>query len=219
MDYTLDVNDTALLVIDVQNAFLHPQGTLGLSGVDTSLLAAIVPRLRRLIEACKARGIPDIWSLQYHLPDDRTRALHRIQPHTQKRARVACQPGTWDAEIVDELKPLLDGRSHIIEKHKFSVFYGTRLEVLLRILGRRTLLVTGTTTNACVDTSIREAYMRDYDLVIVSDCIGGIRRDWHEVALAVWAQYCGLVVTSEQVLAMLAAAAPAPVPDPAPRVQ
>ena len=205
MDYKLDVSDTALLVIDVQNAFLHPEGTLGLSGVDTTALRAIVPPLRRLIGACKARGIPDIWTVQYHLPDDRTRSLHRIQPHTQRRARIACQPGTWDAEIIDELKPLLDARSHIIEKHKFGAFYGTRLEVLLRILGRRTLLITGATSNACVDTSIREAYMRDYDLLIVADCIGGVRRDWHEMALEVWAQYCGLVVTSEQVLELLEA--------------
>ncbi|MDR7522723.1 MAG: isochorismatase family cysteine hydrolase [Armatimonadota bacterium] len=206
MDYTLDIADTALLVIDAQNAFLHPEGTLGLSGVDMSLLTAVIPPLRRLIPACKAAGIPDIWSLQHHLPEDHTRALHRIQPHTAKRARLACQPGTWDAEIVDELKPLIDAGSHLIEKHKFSVFYGTRLEVLLRILGRRTLIVTGSTTNACVDTTIREAYMRDYDLLIVSDCIGGVRRDWHEMALAVWAQYCGAVVTSDQVLAMVGAA-------------
>jgi len=202
---SLDVNDAALLVIDAQNAFLHPEGTLGISGVDMGLLVSIVSPLRRVIEACKTRGIPDIWSLQYHLPDDRTRALHRILPHTQKRARVACQPGTWDAEIVADLKPYMDARSHVIEKHKFSVFYNTRLEVLLRILGRRTLIVTGSTTNACVDTTIREAYMRDYDLLIVSDCIGGVRRDWHEMALAVWAQYCGAVVTSEEILAMLAA--------------
>ncbi|HEV8339029.1 MAG TPA: isochorismatase family cysteine hydrolase [bacterium] len=203
MAYTFDVNDTALLVIDAQNAFLHPDGTLGISGVDLSLLTSIIPKLRPLIEACKARGIPDIWSLQYHLPNDQTRGLHRIQPHTEKRARIVCQPGTWDAEIIEDLKPLVDSRSHIIEKHKFSVFYNTRLEVLLRILGRRTLIVSGSTTNACIDTSIREAYMRDYDLLIVSDCIGGVRRDWHEMALAVWAQYCGAVVRSEDLLAML----------------
>lgn len=205
MDYSLDVNDAALLVIDVQNAFMHPEGTLGLSGVDVGPLAAIVPALRRVIEACKARGIPDIWSIQHHMPGDRTPALHRIQPHTRKRARVACQPGTWDAEIVAELKPYVDTRSHVIDKHKFSVFYNTRLEVLLRILGRRTLIVTGATTNACVDTSIREAYMRDYDLLIVSDCIAGVRRDWHDMAVAVWGQYCGAVVTSRDLLERIAA--------------
>lgn len=204
MDLQINPHETALLVIDAQNAFLHPQGTLGISGVDLSLLTSIVEPIRHLVTACRAAGIPDIWSLQHHLAEDRTRALHRIVPHTQKRARIAALAGTWDAEIVDELKPLLDARSHVITKHKFSVFYGTRLEVLLRILGRHTLLITGSTTNACVDTTIREAYMRDYDLIIVRDCVGGINRQWHETALAVWAQYCGVVVSHEEVLAALA---------------
>ncbi len=207
MTFQLDRTKTALLVIDAQNAFLHPQGTLGLSGVDIAPLRTAIEPIRRLVLACKAAGIPDIWTLQIHFAEDATRARHRIQPHTAKRARVACLPGSWDAQIVDELRPLLDERSHVIEKHKFSAFYGTRLEVLLRILGRDTLLITGTTTNACVDTSIREAYMRDYDLVIVREAIAGVRREWHEVALAVWAQYCGLVVSLEEALAMIGAPA------------
>lgn len=207
MDFELNPQDTALLVIDMQNAFCHPDGTLGLSGVDMTLLSGAVEPVRRLIEACKASGIPDLWSIQHHLPDDRTRELHKIVPHTLKRARVACLPGSWDAEIVDELKPLFDQRSHLIEKHKFSVFYNTRLEVLLRILGRRTLLIAGSTTNACVDTTVREAYMRDYDVVVVRECVAGVRRDWHGMALAVWEKYVGAVAGLDEVLAKLAAPA------------
>lgn len=203
MALQLDSTSTALLVIDAQNAFLHPHGTLGMSGVDMGPLMATIEPIRRLVLACKAVGIPDIWTMQIHFPEDHTRERHRIQPHTAKRTRVACLPGSWDAQIVDELRPLINGRSHVIEKHKFSVFYGTRLEVLLRILGRETLLITGATTNACVDTSVREAYMRDYDLVIVRDCVAGVRREWHDVALAVWQQYCGVVISLDEALAMI----------------
>ncbi|HLI88969.1 MAG TPA: isochorismatase family cysteine hydrolase [Ktedonobacteraceae bacterium] len=203
MNLQIDPQETAVLVIDVQNAFCHPQGTLGISGADLSMLTACIDPIYRLVEACKARGIPDIWTIQHHFVEDHTRALHKITPHTQKRARIACQPGTWDAEIVEELKPLIDERSHLIEKHKFSAFYGTRLEVLLRILGRRTLLIAGTTTNACVDTTVREAYMRDYDLLIVSDCVAGVNRAWHEMALAVWERYVGAVITLDEALAAL----------------
>jgi len=205
VDLRIDVKDAALLIIDAQNAFLHPQGTLGISGADMSLLTTVAGSIKRLVTTCKALGIPDIWSLQHHFAEDHTRARHKITSHTQKRARIAAVAGTWDAEIADELKPLIDARSHVIEKHKFSVFYGTRLEVLLRILGRNTLLITGATTNACVDTTIREAYMRDYDLVIVRECIAGVNRQWHEVALAVWQQYCGVVVALDDLLAALSA--------------
>lgn len=210
MNFQLDPQETALLVIDVQNAFCHPNGTLGISGVDMRMLTAIVPATRKLIEACKAQSIPDIWTIQHHFVEDHTRAQHKIRPHTERRARLACQPGTWDAEIVDELKPLIDEHSHLIEKHKFSAFYGTRLEVLLRILGRRTLLIAGTTTNACVDTTVREAYMRDYDILIVKDCVGGVNPEWHEMALAVWERYVGAVVSLDEVLASLAVVASKP---------
>ncbi|WP_069804991.1 cysteine hydrolase family protein [Thermogemmatispora onikobensis] len=203
MNFQIDPRETALLVIDVQNAFCHPRGTLGLSGVDTGPLAAIIPHIRRLVEVCKVCGIPDIWTIQHHFAEDCTRELHRITPHTQKRARIACQPGTWDAEIVAELQPLIDERSHLIEKHKFSAFYGTRLEVLLRILGRRLLLITGTTTNACIDTTVREAYMRDYDIVVVRECVGGIDPAWHDMALAVWERYIGAVVSLDELLPVI----------------
>jgi ureidoacrylate peracid hydrolase len=202
-DLKINVEDTALLVIDAQNAWLHPEGTLGLSGVNMTLLTSIVAPLRRLIQACKACGIPDIWTVQVNFDVDRARALHRITHHTLKRARVACLRGSWDAEIVEELKPLLDARSHVIEKHRFSAFYGTRLEVLLRMLGRNTLLICGATTNACVDSTVRDAYMRDYDVIIVRDCVGGVNREWHEVAISVWQQYFGFVGSLDQVLSLL----------------
>ncbi len=203
LQFQIDPKETALLVIDVQNAFCHPQGTLGISGADMTLLTRCVPAIGRLVEACKTAGIPDIWTIQHHFAEDHTRELHKISPHTSKRARVACLPGSWDAEIVDELKPLIDGRSHLIEKHKFSAFYNTRLEVLLRILGRRMLLITGTTTNACVDTTVREGYMRDYDIVVVRECVGGVNAQWHEMALAVWERYVGAVVSLDEVLPAL----------------
>lgn len=194
MNFRIHPREAALLVIDMQNAFCHPDGTLARSGADVSMCRAIVPRVAELVGTCRAAGIPDIWTLQEHFVDDRGRAAHRIAPHTARRKGVAAARGTWDAELVDELKPLLDERSHVIRKHRFGVFYGTRLEVLLRALGARTLIVTGTTTNACVDTSIREAYMRDYDLVIVEDCIGGLDPELHRAAVKVWTFYMGLVV-------------------------
>jgi ureidoacrylate peracid hydrolase len=207
---TLHPDETALLLIDMQNGMIHPEGTLGLSGVDTAELQALVPAVARLVGACRAAGIPDIWSRQIHFAHDRARDAHRITPHTRKRARIACEAGTWDAEIVDELQPLLNDDSVVIEKHKWGCFYGTRLEPLLRILGTRLLIVCGTTTNACVDTTLREAAMRDFDVVVPADAVGGIDEAWRGPALAVWERYIGEVVTVdeiEQQLASLEAAA------------
>lgn len=196
--------ETALLVVDLQNGMCHPRGTLGLSGVDTTELEAIVPRIERLVGMCRAAGIPDIWSKQIHYPDDRGRDSHRIMPHTRKRMRLACEAGTWDAEIVGELARLITPETHVIEKHKWGMFYGTRLEPLLRILGANLLVVCGTTTNACVDTTVREAYMRDFDVVVVEDCVAGVDELWHRCALEVWRHYVGEVVPLAEIEGALA---------------
>ena len=202
----LDVKNTALLVIDMQNAFCHPEGTLGVSGVDVEPAQAILKPVRRLIERAGAAGVPVLWTVQEHFEHDESRAKKRLASHTSKRARVSALAGTWDAEIVDELKDLATDPSMMITKHRFGAFHQTRLEMVLRMLGADALLVAGATTNACVETSIREAYLRDYDVIAVTDCISGIRPEWTPTAHAVWAQYFGELASSDEVIAWLDAA-------------
>lgn len=199
----LDPARTALLVVDMQNAFVHDQGTLGASGVDVRPAQAAVAPHRPLIEACRAAGVPVIWTLQLHLPDDAGRARKRLSSHTAKRQRVSALAGTWDAELVAELKPLADDPTYIVVKHRFGAFHETRLDALLRMLGVEALLVTGVTANACVETTLREAYLRDYDVVAVTDCIAAVRPEWEPTAHAVWAHYLGELATSGDVIAWL----------------
>ncbi|HJO72453.1 MAG: isochorismatase family cysteine hydrolase [Rhodospirillales bacterium] len=138
-------HETALIVIDPQNGMCHPQGTLGESGIDTTRLMAIIPRLAELVTACRAVGIPDLWTRHYNLAEDRAREARRIMPHTKKRKRIACQPGTWDSEFVDDLKPLAESAARVIEKYRWSAFHATTLDTLLHALGTRLVVVSGTT--------------------------------------------------------------------------
>jgi len=187
---SLDPKTSALLVIDLQNAFIHDKGTLGISGVDTQRLSAIVPVLADLIPRCQAAGIPVIWTVQEHFAVDASRAHKKLAGHTSRRKQVSALAGTWDEEIVEELKPLAAvNPAYVIRKHRFGAFYETRLEMMLKMLGTRTLFVAGTTANACVETSIREAYLRDYDVVALDDCISGVNAEWEETAKKVWKQY------------------------------
>lgn len=186
----LDPRTSALLVIDLQNAFIHEKGTLGISGVNTARLSAIVPVLADLIPRCHAAGIPVIWTVQQHFAVDASRAKKKLAGHTSRRKQVSALAGTWDEEIVDELKQLSKfNPSYVIQKHRFGAFYETRLEMMLKMLGTRTLFVAGTTTNACVETSIREAYLRDYDVVALDDCISGVNNEWEATGKQVWKQY------------------------------
>ena len=195
---------TALLVIDMQNAFCHDEGTLGVSGVDVGPAQAVVEPIRRLVERCRAAGLPVLWSQQVHFATDAGRARKRLPSHTQKRARVSALAGTWDMELVDGLKELAAAEPQLVfQKHRFGCFYETRLDAALRMLGTEALLVCGATANACVETTLREAYLRDYDVVAVTDCIAAVRPEWEPTAHAVWGQYLGVLATSADVLAWL----------------
>jgi nicotinamidase-related amidase/catechol 2,3-dioxygenase-like lactoylglutathione lyase family enzyme len=202
----LDLRASALVVIDMQNAFVHERGTLGVSGVDTRRLAAIVPAVKTLVERCRAAGMPVIWTVQEHFQADAARSRKKLAAHTAKRKQISALAGSWDEAIVDELKPLADANpSFVVRKHRFGAFYATRLEQLLRMLGTQTLFVAGTTTNACVETTIREAYLRDYDVVAVTDCISGVNEEWERTALKVWNQYFCVTADSREVAAWITA--------------
>jgi nicotinamidase-related amidase/catechol 2,3-dioxygenase-like lactoylglutathione lyase family enzyme len=194
---------TALLVVDMQNAFCHPEGTLGMSGVDVRPALAAIEPVRKLVSAARTADVPVIWTQQEHFPVDARRARKRLAAHTAKRKRVSALSGTWDMEFVDELKPLADDPSLVIRKHRFGSFYETRLEQVLRMLGTEALLVCGATANACVETTLREAYLRDYDVVAIVDAIAAVRPEWEPTAHAVWAQYLGILATADEVIEWL----------------
>src|SRR5437868_6599739 len=123
---TIDLKSAALLVIDMQNGFIHEKGTLGISGVNVGRLAAIVPAMKTLIERCHQAGVPVIWTVQEHFAQDASRSRKKFAAHTAKRKQISCLAGSWDAEIVDELKPLAaKNPSFVLRKHRFGAFYET----------------------------------------------------------------------------------------------
>ena len=199
----IDLTTTALLMIDMQNAFCHPQGTLASDGANVSAIQTMMDPLAGVIRACQDAGVQDFWSIQEHYENDATRRAHRLRPHTLKRFRVPSVKGTWDAQIVDELQPLVNERSEVFTKNRFGCFYSTKLASLLAIHGIDTLVVTGVDTNVCVETTVREAYMRDLDVIVLEDCVGGVHEKWHQVALEVWGRYIGSVVPSGELFRLI----------------
>jgi ureidoacrylate peracid hydrolase len=203
----LDPRHTALLITDMQNAFAHPDGTLGQSGVDVTGVPATIDRLKRLVLACREAGVDVIWTVQEHFERDVTRERKRLAGHVTRRVRIPSLEGSWDAAIVGELAPLADDPGLVIRKHRMGAFYATNLEVLLRAHDISALLVTGGTANACVDTTLREAYERDFDVIAVEDCIVPTEPEWFEAAKLVWARYLGELATADEVIAWLQGAA------------
>src|SRR6266571_884365 len=102
----IPVESTALVVVDMQNGFCHPEGAVG-ARLDISDHRAIVPRVAALVRAAHEKGIPVFWTLQEHLQGDAALKRHRLATHLAKLEYVPCLRGTWDAEILDELQQLV----------------------------------------------------------------------------------------------------------------
>jgi ureidoacrylate peracid hydrolase len=205
IEFEIDPDKTALLVIDMQNGFAAADGTLGKAGFDISMTRAIVPKIQRLVDAAHAAIIPVFWSRQVHYPDDKTRSQRLIPGHLARGAgrSMLCARGTRDAEIIDDLQPYVGSSDEVFEKHRASCFYSSNFEARLRIHGARLLIVTGTTASFCVDSTIREAYARDLDVIVPGDAISDTEIEATRAVLRSTERFHGYVSTTEDVLEAL----------------
>lgn len=197
MPQLLSKYNAALLVIDMQNGFCHENSQMGRNIGVGPQLAAIDP-IGRLVDYCRGQGIPVFWSQQIHFPDDKTRARKKLRTHAQKQKFLPCLQGTFETEFHPRIQPLIKAEDHIIPKHRASVFFDTNLDTRLRMCGVANLIVAGCNTEFCVAHTVRDAYARDYELIVVRDCVAGINPEYHELYLKLIADYFAEVITSEQ---------------------
>ena len=174
----IDGEHTAVLLVDMQNAFASPGGMLDLAGVDVKPAAQAVANARLVVDAARAASIPVIYLVMGYPPDQST-AGGVDSPNPRKelalclmRERPALRGklltiGTWDFQIVDALAP---ARSDpVITKSRYSGFARTPLDALLRSRGIRTLLMAGIASNVCVESTLRDAYFHEYWPVMIED--------------------------------------------------
>ncbi len=203
-NFKLIAKETALLVIDMQNAFASKTGSLGSAGMDMSLCLETINPIKELIKTARENGVIDIWTKQEHYPDDITRKTHRIPPHTSTQCRVSpALVRTSDSEIIDELKPFIEEDTEIIRKHRFSAFLDTRFETLLRMKGIKTLIITGISTPLCIESTTRDAYQRDFDVIVVEDGVATTSKTLHDNSINVIRTYFGKVMDSSDVIELL----------------
>ncbi|RXZ78558.1 cysteine hydrolase [Paenibacillaceae bacterium] len=203
-NYVLIPEETALLVIDMQNGFCSMEGSLSQNGVNVSHMNATIEPVKKLILSSRKAGILDAWTIQLHYPDDVTRSKHRILPHTLRYGSgPAALVNTPDSEVVDELKPLFQYPAKEIRKHRFSAFFDTTLDTLLRMKGIKTLIISGVSTSLCVETTIRDAYQRDYDVIIAEDAIATDCAEAHEFSMKIAAKYFGACLKTDDIITLI----------------
>ena len=198
----LPASEAALLVVDMQNGFVHPDSAMGRAR-GTAPQRKIVPAIAAVAEECRRRGVPVLWTKQEHHRDDVTRAGRRIRPHSARQGFLPCLRGTWETEFYSGILPAVAPEDHVIAKHRASAFFDTNLSTKLRMLGVRVLAIAGCNTEFCVESTVRDAYARDFELVILRDCVAGIDPRFHKNSLAVCEAYFGEVVDSAKFRRML----------------
>jgi ureidoacrylate peracid hydrolase len=204
MAYAIPTTDTALLLIDVQNGFLHEDGLVArmAGGTLPETSAATIEPLIATLAAARAQGIPIIYTKHQWRPDfGDAGPLGELISESYEPEQIAelrtLVTGSWEIEIFDPLAPAPE--DHIVPKNRYDAFLGTTLEQLLTRLGTRNLVVAGLVTSVCVESTARDAAMRDYRVFLVGDAIGDVETDVHTEALARLGRMFGRVVTSAEV--------------------
>lgn len=197
LDVTLDPREVGLLVVDMQNGFCHPEGARGqaFGAAAVANPRAIIPAVLDTVGLAHRLDVPVWFTQQVHYDGDLTRARRRIPSHLERRGvkLELCRRGTWDAELLDEMKAVREDRDEVVVKHRSSAFFQTALEGELRMRGVQVLVVTGTTTSFCVDSTIRDAYARDLDVVVPAECVADSDDAAHAATLASIERFHGVV--------------------------
>jgi ureidoacrylate peracid hydrolase len=174
----IDLARTALIVVDMQNAFASKGGMFDLAGLDISGAEAAVEANRRLIAACRKAAVKVVYLQMSYKPDlsdagdPSSPNFHKELGLVMMRARpeLAGQlliDNTWDWQIVDALAPLPG--DHVVRKTRYSGFCRTGLEDYLREAGIRYLLFSGIATNVCVESTARDAFFAEFWPILVED--------------------------------------------------
>lgn len=186
----------ALLVVDVQNDFVSPQGSAGKRGEDVGSAMAAVPNLIRLIDEARRVGLTTVYVRTTH--SEWTDTPSWIYRSSQKSGLSTCREGTWGAEFYDGIAPLPSER--IVVKHRYSAFINTDLNTVLKARHIESVLVSGVATNVCVETTARDAYMYDYYVTLVDDCSAAYDAKLHLNTLENIRRHFGLVASSSAIV-------------------
>jgi ureidoacrylate peracid hydrolase len=219
--FTLTAQDTAVIVVDMQNDFGAPGGMFDLAGIDISGIRKAIAPTAAVISAARRTRIPIVYLKMAFQPDlsdlgaaDSVNSVRHLQimhvgkevtaPNGQ-RSRILIRD-TWNSDIIPELKP--QPEDLLIYKSRFSGFYRTNLDEKLRAMGVKNLIVTGCTTSICVESTVRDAMFRDYRCLLLGDCmsepIGGqLARTNHDASLLTVQTLLGWVSDSGRLLKAL----------------
>ncbi len=211
----IDLQRTAVMVIDMQNSFISKGGMFDFMGKDISKLQGTIEPIKRITSAARAKGLKVINVVHLNSPDLREcggpnspywhkaslgsyREYPEYREHPEWQGKLIIS-GTWGAEIVDELKPQ-EGDIAVV-KPRYSAFFGTNLDTILKTYNIKYLAFTGVGIAICVETSIRDAFNLGYFPILISDAAASGGPSFMQEATIANVKSCfGWVTTSENLI-------------------
>lgn len=174
-----DPKHTALVVVDMQNDFCHPDGHFARHGKEIGPITAIAEPTVRFVKRAQELGVYVVFIQQTTLPNGRSDSPSwlRFKCRDGKSPEYTLK-GSWGAELIEGLEPT--ERDAVVPKFRSDAFVNTTLNAVLRTQGIQSLVITGTTTEGCVESTIRGASYHDYYVVPVEDLIAGPNPELHE---------------------------------------
>lgn len=191
-------NDTAVIVVDMQNDFCSSEGALARHGADVSRNQQVAAALPYFLDKARDQGALIVWITQSSREEHVSDARRARAAAMGRGVTEVAGAGTWGAELYEGLIP--QDTDIVMEKTKYSSFVGTPLRNVLHARGRGTLIVCGTAANVCVDSTVRDAYMSDLTVVVPKDLVGWTKQHLAEAALENLGFYFCEVVESAELL-------------------
>jgi biuret amidohydrolase len=204
-----EISKSALIIVDMQNDFVHPDGGFARCARenpernwDIPFVMGTIPQVKRLIDAFRNGGRPVIHVITTHKPDYADAAWPHWNSGLTGGNRTFLFEGSWGAQIADELKPM--DNEHIVIKKGYGGFQNTALDTILRFMGVTTCIIAGVTTTVCVSTTLRGGVGHNYRMILVEDAVAETNRDLHEAEIKILSLTFADVMTTNGVIAMLA---------------
>lgn len=210
----VDISRTAIIVVDMQNAFVNAGGYYDIIGHDISVTRRIIKPCAKIVGTARQKGIKIIYLQMAYSPDlsdsggmdstawRKSKGLAFIYQHPELKEKLHVY-GTWGVSIIKELKPQPD--DIVVRKQKYDGFIGTNLDIVLHTCSARYLIFVGTATNICVESTLRHAFSLEYFPILVSDATSQIGPDaMQDATISNVLSNFGWVTTSEKLLKALA---------------
>jgi len=190
----------ALVVVDVQNDFCHPEGVSARKGHDVAAAVEMVPRLEELVRRAREAGVTVVFIRTTHDPIVDSAVWNtRMGDVDTPPYQPNCRTGTWGAEFY---RVVPEQGDVVVTKHRYSAFASTDLDLVLRAAGVETLLLSGVATNVCVESTLRDGLFLDYNVALVADCCAAYEPDLHEGTIKNTRGTFGAVLDADELAAM-----------------